>query len=484
MDLMVKMNDYETQRIQLDVPYLKLNPLSIMSVYSYSKLFTTLKKSKEWDFIHIDSDYGFEVYYPSRVAWRKLRRQGKLLDVLVYGAGAIKNFTIHPLKGNISPIPSEEYLVDENTVLAVRTGEITKSGIVPTGFKKLIKMSFGMRDVAFTEHLIRIKHKNEDTRLYTILFLNTELGKHISKIAYYGALQPQLDENILKSIPIPIPNDFDKIKDILTKFNNALICEIRAWEAYFKAMKIIEENIDHTIADIDTNIGKGKYSYLRESTRLDSKVFIALSIVEDIAKTLNAELIKLSKLFYILRGSAPSDRKFGKTMGIPYITTKSIDKSGFIDYSEFYYLPKNAKVRNRAKKGAIVLLKDAHSAEALGKIGLVYPYDEIPVVSDLYILNPKKDVDSYYIFALLKSVVFKKILQLLSYGLTAHISIKDLSNLYIPIIDSVKEEVSNFIKNFVENIYKANEMKREAIKMLENELTRALYGDKNDESRG
>ena len=59
-------------------------------------------------------------------------------------------------------------------------------------------------------------------------------------------------------------------------------------------MKIIEENIDHTIADIDTNIGKGKYSYLRESTRLDSKVFIALSIVEDIAKTLNAELIKLT----------------------------------------------------------------------------------------------------------------------------------------------------------------------------------------------
>jgi len=484
MDLTVKMNDYETQCIQLGIPYLKLNTLSIMSVYSYGKLFTTLKKSKEWDFIRIDSDYGFEVYYPSRVAWRKLRRQGKLLDVLVYGAGAIKNFTIHPLKGNISPIPSEDYLVDENTVLAVRTGEITKSGIVPTGFKKLIKMSYGTKDVAFTEDLIRIKHNNEDTRLYTILFLNTELGKHISKIAYYGALQPHLDENILKSIPIPIPNDFNKIKDILTKFSNALTCEIRAWEAYFKAMKIVEEYLPPTILE-KTTTSVASFKDFKNYGRLDSKFYLGLTMLEKVAK---GNVIPANKLFNVVLGTAPRSREYkNREEGLPYISYESIDDSGYTDDNLFYRVPKSNS-RAKAKRGSVIITTVAHSIEGIGKVGILYPHDDVLAMTGLAILNPKlKDERNeelcFYTFGVLKSSLMRKFLQSLTYGLTAQIAKPDVERIPIPVINEIFSDVAKNMRNFIENIHKANKIKRETIKMLEAELNRALYGDKNDESR-
>jgi len=182
----------------------------------------------------------------------------------------------------------------------------------------------------------------------------------------------------------------------------------------------------------------------------------------------------LGTLFDIVSGTAPSSREYeykDQCRGVKYISTKSIDESGYVDEDEFYCYPGLLNTRNIARRGSLVLLKNAHSAEALGKVGIVYPYHNVPAISDLYILNPKGgDINtSFYVLALSKSEFFKHLIKSIAYGLTAHIKAEDLRRIPIPFIDSWSE-VANHMREFVENIHTANMLKKQAIAELEKSL--------------
>ena len=100
----------------------------------------------------------------------------------------------------------------------------------------------------------------------------------------------------------------------------------------------------------------------------------------------------------------------------------------------------------------------------------MYPYDNMPAISDLYILNSKPSIDediSFYILALSRTKLFKQTMQLLAYGLTAHIKAQNLAELPIPFIDRWKE-VAKYMKEFIENTHRASVLKRQAITELEN----------------
>ena len=199
-------------------------------------------------------------------------------------------------------------------------------------------------------------------------------------------------------------------------------------------------------------------------------------------------------MFDVKLGTAPRSREYKSLeRGEPYVSYDAIDDSGFIDEELFYRLPNPPRTTARARKLSILITSVAHSIEGIGKVGILYPYGNMLCMTGLAILNPstaklrsaaqkigclkEKTVEELmlYTFAILKSRLMRRVMQSLTYGLTAQISKKDIENLPIPLIkDLLDSNVTSSVKEFIENMYKANALKRQAITELENYILRLL----------
>ncbi len=457
---LVLKNNYQ----KLNISYIKLNPLSIIPAFMYNNLLNVLQ-NQGLEIIRISEEFGFDVIQAPRLAWKKIRRITKSSNSITYGAGALWKLSIHPLKGIITPFPSEVYEAPDETIMLTRTGKIEISGMIPEGFTDSVKEFFDVEHVVYTEHLLRIIGEEKTLQKYLVIILNSFIGKYIANIAWYGALQPELDRKVVERIPIPIAPVQIRNK-IVKHLNSAYELETKAWKAYFKTMKMVEEYLN--VGDIGlTSISSLKVT--KHISRIDATIHILLSSI--IFRLGRRDIHYIDELYDVISGTAPSSRKYEKPCkGQKYISTKSIDGSGYIDEESFYCYPGQLRTRNLAERDSLVVLKNAHTVEALGKMGIVYPYDDIPAISDLYILNLKDNIEndvSFYINALSKTKFFKNIIQSLAYGLTAHIKAEDLARVPIPFINQWKD-VARCMKEFVENMYQANALKRQVIAELEN----------------
>jgi len=469
---------------KLNIGYVKLNPLSILSAVRYNKLLATLV-SGEFEVVRLSRDHGFEVVQVPRLAWKKVRRSCQKADTIAYGAGALWKLSVHPLKGTITPFPSETYEVPNETLLLTRTGRIGVCSFVPNEFTDIVKEHFNKEHVIYTEHIFRVIHENKDLLKYFGILLNSFMGRLLSDIAWYGALQPELDRKIVERIPIPVAPTHIRNK-VVKPLSVAYELEVEAWRAYFKAMKMVEEYLG---ADVKRVSGTSSYKEIRAYGRLDSKFYVYLNALRRLP---SAQILEANELFDVKLGTAPRSRKYKfLKQGKPYISYDAIDDSGFIDEELFYRLPNPPRTTAKARKFSVLLTAVAHSIEGIGKVGVLYPYDDMLCMTGLAILNPSntklrtaaqrvnylkdKTVEDLmlYTFAILKSQLMRRVTQSLTYGLTAQISKKDVENLPIPLIkDLMNSEVANLVKRFVENMYQASVLKRQAVTELENHLLR------------
>ena len=471
---------------RLNINYIKLNPLSILSITRYTELLATLI-DKGFEVIRLSKDHGFEVIQTPRFAWEKFRRTYPKHDTMVYGAGSLWKLSTHPLKGVLSPKPKEVYLVEDTTLLITRTGRINVSGLFLKEHNQLITELLVVEHTAFTEDLLRVINDDKEILKYLITFFNSNFGHDLSNIAWFGALQPHLDPKIIEKIPIPLApvNLRNKIVSLLT---SAYELEIKAWRAYFKAMKIVE---DYLGADVEQLSGTSSYKEVSAYGRLDSKFYVYLNALRRLSE---AQILRTNELFDVKLGTAPRSREYKSLeRGEPYVSYDAIDDSGFIDEELFYRLPNPPRTTARARKFSILITSVAHSIEGIGKVGILYSYDNMLCMTGLAILNPsstklrsvaqkigylkEKTVEEFmlYAFAVLKSRLMRKVMQSLTYGLTAQISKKDIENLPIPLIkDLLNSDVISSVKEFVENLYQANVLKRQAIMELENYILRLL----------
>jgi len=472
---------------KLRIDYIKLNPISIFSIMRYTKLLATLV-NKGFEIINLSKEHGFEVLQVPRFAWEKFRRTHHEYNSIVYGAGSIWKLSVHPLKGILSPQPREVYLVEDTTLLITRTGEINVSGLFLREHNHLITKYLNVEHTAFTEHLLRIMSNDIELLKYMVTFLNSDFGRDLSNIAWFGTLQPQLDPKIIVKVPIPLPpaNLRSKIADYLT---SAYMQEIKAWRAYFKAMKTVEEYIS---VNVEPLIGVSSFKEISEYGRLDSKYYIYLSFLRHLSR---ASILKVHELFDVKLCTAPRSRKYkySPRQGEPYVSYDAIDDSGFVDEELFYTLPNPPKTATRARKFSLLITAVAHSVEGIGKVGILYPYDNMLCMAGLAILNPsstklrnvaqkidylnEKNIEELmlYTFAILKSQLMRNVMKSLTYGLTAQISKKDVENLPIPLVkDLLSSDVPLLMKEFIENMYTANRLKKMAITELETSISKFL----------
>ncbi len=471
---------------RLNISHIKLNPLSVLSAVRYNELLATLINER-FEVIHLSRDYEFEVIQVPRLAWKKVRRSGQKADTVAYGAGALWKLSVHPLKGTITPFPSETYEALDETLLLTRTGRIGVCSFVPNKFTDVVKESFNKEHIIYTEHILRVIHKNKDLLKYFVVLFNSLIGRLLSNVAWYGALQPELDRKVVEQIPIPVAPVHIRNK-VIEPLNSAYELEVKAWRAYFKAMKIVEEYLG---ADAEPISGTSSYREIKAYGRLDSKFYVYLNALR---RWSSAQILEANELFDVKLGTAPRSREYKSLkQGEPYVSYDAIDDSGFVDEELFYKLPNPPRTTARARKFSILITSVAHSIEGIGKVGVLYPYDNMLCMTGLAILNPsstklrnlaqkinylkEKTVEEFmlYAFAVLKSQLMRRVMQSLTYGLTAQISKKDIENLPVPLIkDLLDSDVISSVKVFIENMYQANVLKRQAIMELENHVLKLL----------
>jgi hypothetical protein len=287
-------------------------------------------------------------------------------------------------------------------------------------------------------------------------------------------VKPEINPEILKQTKLP-RLDTTEEKWISETLKNALEkYEHKAWSAYMTADAITEMNLraptgsEFFSADVS-------FTKFKETGRLDPKFLLTHKMLESFERKGETRTVQIKDWFNVEMGTAPRNRKYRFLAGVPYVTFESIERSGIIDPSKFYHIPRDELPSKMpyVKKNALLITCVAHDIRGIGKVGIASSFKGIPAMNGLAILNPRVDADPFYALAVLKSRLMKGVVQNLTYGLTAQVRKNDIEEMRLPIINSIREKVSEMIKTFLSNLYHARKLKREAVLRLESEISEA-----------
>ena len=126
---------------------------------------------------------------------------------------------------------SDELELRENTTLITCSGTIGKVALVPKHWIDWIA----------SEHIIRVIPANDDIAGYLNVFLSTDYGRELIKRYTYGAVVDEIDDEHVRSVPVPLLKNFaaqEKINAL------ALSANEKRFEAYRleqDAMKTLDE---------------------------------------------------------------------------------------------------------------------------------------------------------------------------------------------------------------------------------------------------
>jgi len=370
--------------------------------------------------------------------------------------------SISPINLEVRQLGFSKEVPSRSLVVVVTGQAIGKVSMVPEYLNNVLPEFLGVNNIATTGDIgVFISNKDEHVQ-YLDVFLNTSLGQTILELSKYGTTNQHIDLQIFmrQYVPLIFVNKVTRlVESAIEEY------EAKAWRAYFKAMKIVEEYLKPTLVK---TTGTSRLIIAKNAGRLDGAGLLAFGLLEEITKHFGKS-IKLYNVLEIKSGNVPRLKDYKGVSGIPYITIDSIDDSGIIDEEKMAFIPKEKYKRSftKTKNHDILLVKDGIGS--LGKVAVAL--GEYPVMSGIFILRGKAIEDEllYYIVTILKTRFYKKIMEMISYGTTGQISLtkRDVENLLMPILDNYKK-IGALFKEFVENMYKANALKRQAIAELEN----------------
>ncbi|MDW7552748.1 restriction endonuclease subunit S [Azospirillum brasilense] len=147
--------------------------------------------------------------------------------------------TTAPRLGPNVPIP-EKAKIDTRCVLVVRTGSI---GVAVPVFED-------DTCAAISSHLIRLRYKSEQEAAVVAAFLNSDAGRVLLQKISYGAVQPQIGQDELLSLPLP---------RALIEQSSAIHVALKAEDACLRAVErlvssaklLVEYLIDGRLSEAD-----------------------------------------------------------------------------------------------------------------------------------------------------------------------------------------------------------------------------------------
>jgi|GEM_PF-2436561 len=460
---LIKKKEYEDYTNREKLPLLRLDSTYLLNLKVYSHIMQQAKDNK------------IDVFSIEEIG--KLRKgQEKEGGVKAFGimVKSIAKLTIHLLKLEVKSV-SQSSLVNPYNIAIISTGigSIGRSGLVPRFLHKLIEDLFDEKlPVSVTQHVIKFELERKDVSPYYIIaLLNSFYGKMlIEGIATYGATgQLEVHIPILSKLKVPIVDIQNKVaKTVMEALEEY---ESKAWRAYFNAMKIVEEYLGKP-EELVFSVVRARDIEKTTRFRIDPSRLLILGVVSKLISKYGGRVHKVSDLLEVHTTGVPREKRYKVKEGQhPLITIDSIDESGIIDDEKIYYITGK---KRPYPKGSILLVKDGAS---IGKTGIL-PYDAY-VMQGIATLICRSNVDEslkYYVFATLKSSLYKRVIEALGYGATVQYSITkdEIESLEIPVIEEIAKDVSRYMKEFVENMYQANVLKKQAVMELENYILKLL----------
>jgi hypothetical protein len=451
---------------QEEMPLFRLDPSFIISFGNYVHELEKFKQltAEVWPLKKLA-----HVVPMARFASRRLRLEKRGQKAFVLSARSIKPLAVVPIDAGISYVPSKKYLLDPSTILFTETGsKIENVAILPKYLKDLIKTTYEKElPIAATHHLIRGVVNSDIPPCYLAAFFNTKFGKLLIKISTYGSVKPEINPEILKQTKIlRFKDQEERISETIETAHSKY--ESEAWKAYLTNTALVERclHLSNESAFFSANVNLHEFKDVR---RLDPKYLIVTKAIKRFAKKIGGGAVNVEDWFDVWKGTAPMRRDYRYKQGDPYVTSQSISKTGLLDDADFYHLPKDEQSgkEHRATKESLLLTSDAHDIRGIGKVGIVYPYDDLLVMSGLAVLKPKSGANSFYAFAMLKSTLLGSAIRASAYGLTAHLTKESIEKLPIPVLDWTRDDITKMVKTFLDNLYQARKFKRQAISDLE-----------------
>ena len=126
---------------------------------------------------------------------------------------------------------SDELELRENTTLITRSGTIGKVALVPKHWVDWIA----------SEHIIRVIPANEDIAGYLNVFLSTDYGRELIKRYTYGAVVDEIDDNHVRSVPVPLLKNLSAQKKINALALSANEKRFEAYRLEREALKLLDE---------------------------------------------------------------------------------------------------------------------------------------------------------------------------------------------------------------------------------------------------
>jgi type I restriction enzyme, S subunit len=308
--------------------------------------------------------------------------------------------------------------------------------------------------------LFKATISNLVTPEFVFAFFNSKYGKILRDRTKTNTLIAFVSKPELYKIPIPLPS-VSVVEEITTLVSLAIKKNKISKSLYKNAQKLIEKELGMDQLALEKSISyETNFSEVVESHRLDAQCFKPqyIDYEKHLLKNGNYDYLR-NLLITTLKGKQTETVENGD---IEYVSIKDIQ--GVEIYSR-EYCKQSPKLRI-AQKGDLLL---AITGATIGKIGIVSRSNTLAFSGDLLSLKTNKNVDPYYLFAIMSSSNGQRQCQRWITGSTnGHLSPLDVSKFVIPRISGVSEKkVSELIQSSITATLESEELLEKAKKRVE-----------------
>jgi type I restriction enzyme S subunit len=332
------------------------------------------------------------------------------------------------------------------------------------------------KKIILTENCAKINIKKDIEVLpnYLELILNLPIVQKQIQLNYIQTTIPKLGLDRVKNLMLPQFPGIEKQKEIILFYNKILTQKQQKETQAQELIKSIDTYLLNELGitlPIKNNTAKSRMfiSNLSEVTsgRLDPDYqnISYKNIITEIKKS-TFPLADLKDITEVLNsGKTPASYEYSEEKtDFPIIKVGSYTND-FINLKKADYVLTKQKLK--AQKGDIFILSAAHQSEYVGrhiKMLNEEPQIETSYVGELICVRANEKVNSIFLFSLLKTDIYKTLINREKTGQTSHVYGKDLKKILIPLPDKqIQDKISTQIND-----------KQEQIKTLQADAKRIL----------
>lgn len=318
--------------------------------------------------------------------------------------------------------------------------------------------------------------------LFELNFIRTQI-EFIGK----GAAQNNLNNNEIKSIQIP-NLVISKQNDLVCFYKKALIQKQQKETQAQKLSKSIDTYLLNELGimlPVKNNTAKSRIflSNLSKVTsgRLDPD-YQSISYKNIIAEIIKANypIVELKEITEVLNsGKTPASYEYSEEItDFPIIKVGSYTND-FINLEKADYVI--AKQRLKAQKGDIFILSAAHQSEYVGrhiKMLIEEPKIDTSYVGELICVRANNKSNSVFLFSLLKTDIYKTLINREKTGQTSHVYGKDLKKIPIPLpAIQIQDKISKHIIDLQDQIKTLQADAKRILDKAKQEVEKMIIGN-------